>query len=71
MNIGYLRRDDDCHWYLVPEDKIMDFDALLDRLPGDYLDAPELFNKFEEEFGEYRIDGYYNIKCVIEEESYE
>lgn len=64
---GKLRRDDDCHWYLVPESQLEAFDAAMEKIEGEeYLDAADDFDAFELEFGEFRIDGVEDLKVLIQ-----
>ena len=61
MKIGKLRTDEDCHWYLIPDDKVKRFDKImhemeqLDHLVGEeYSDwEDEFINRFER----YRLPG--------------
>ena len=58
MKFGYLRQDPDCHWYVVPEDQIEEFDLLLEKIEGkEYLEAEDDFAEFDQKFGELRRDG--------------
>lgn len=68
FTIGYLRQDDDCHWYTVPYDKIEEFDNLMDKMyenarNGDY----ETEFEFNDRFGKYTVGGSLNnIKIIME-----
>jgi hypothetical protein len=68
---GYLREDDDGHWYLIPEDKVQRFRELMDKL----VDLQWVMNEeWEEtndavinEFDEYRLSGGpYDLKIQME-----
>lgn len=70
MKFGYLRQDDDCHWYLVPEDKVEDFDKMKTKIEEClmYTSAwDDLVCQFWSAYNDYRIDGYRNFKVVMEE----
>ena len=64
---GELRQDDSSHWYLVPDDRLKDFDAAMEQIEGqEYMDAPDAFDAFISEFDDYRIDGGpYNLKVLM------
>ena len=63
---GEFRRDEDSHWYLIPDDLLKMFDDAREVLDGlDYMDNTRLFDRFEQKFGEYRVDGPYEYKVVI------
>lgn len=69
--IGFLRKDDCSHWYLLPTLFIADFDETLAKMSGmRYIDDPSLFDMFEEFYGKYRIDNPFKIKCIIDHEYY-
>jgi len=60
MEYGYLRQDESSHWYLVPSDKVGDFDALTSQIERyeEYTDKwGELVNKFIDDFDKYRTGG--------------
>lgn len=64
-NTGYLRQDEEAHWYFVPLDLIKEFDRLSDEIESaSYLSngsCDELIEQFEEKFGEYRIANPYAV----------
>lgn len=69
MSLGFLRNDDDGHWYLVPSLFIADFDESLEKMKGlEYLDDPSVFDQFEEFFGKYHIDNPEKVKCIIDDD---
>lgn len=62
-----LRIDNDGFVYVIPEDKVMEFDELHDRLPK--VDCPEtyiknmkLFNEYFDKFDKYIVDEQTEIK---------
>lgn len=60
MEYGYLRKDDDGHWYLVPESTINQFDSAMRYIDGceQYSDEWEdAVEDFITEFDEYRLSG--------------
>lgn len=65
---GYIRNDDDGHNYLVPEDKLEQFENLYEALYANYSDpeaqfeAEDAFNDFA---GPFRIDGIEDLKVVL------
>lgn len=64
---GYLRRDDDGHWYFVPELLVQLFDNLSEAMGGlDYLNEPDLFEAFINHFSDCRIDNPFSIKFTKE-----
>ena len=66
MKLGQLRRDDDCHWYLVPLDEVDDFDQMSAEMEGvEYMDKPNLFDEFNNRFGDYRVDGYADFDVLM------
>lgn len=58
--VCYIRRDDDGNFYLVPENKITEFEALENAMqetsPPDevWYDACD---RFERQFAQYRMEG--------------
>jgi len=63
MEFGYLRQDQSCHWYLVPEKFIEGFD----RMTVNDLEDVDDVNEFENRYERFRLGaGYQDIRCVIE-----
>lgn len=63
---GYLRQDDDEHWYLIPEELIENFDSLWDKMTINNLDKlDELNDLFDECYGAYRLRGGYRDLLVV------
>lgn len=58
MKFGYLRKDGDNHWFLIPEALVNQWD----EETGDG-DAPEDYEKWNE----YREDGVKDLKIVMPE----
>jgi len=68
MKTGYLRQDESGHWYLVPTEEIVEFDAIV----VDIIEARphsdewyDLIDEFSENFSQYRTDGYGNKEVII------
>ena len=66
---GYLRQDDDDHWYLVPEDFCNNFDNMINQIynSDDDWDRKEyLISLFVEAFNKYRLSGgYRDLKILM------
>jgi len=58
-----LLQDNDGHWYLVPEAKIVKFESAL-ALNPDADEGWEAFNEFEQ----YRVDGPHRVRILAWEE---
>ena len=69
IRLGYLRQDDDCHWYCVPEDQVEEFDNLLNKCFGkDYDDCYKDYDLFNEKFAHLMLDGgVENVKVIVEQ----
>lgn len=69
---GYLREDNDCHKYIIPEGLIEDFSILNSKLDGvDWMDGIDDYEEFEKRFGEYRVEGrLYDLKIVMEDNDF-
>jgi len=52
-------QDSDGDWYWIPKNKVSEFDKAVNELSNieDYMDNPDVFDKFEEDFGHYRTGG--------------
>lgn len=51
-------QDDDGHWYWIPDDKLESFKAQLSEIEGKYyMDDPDKFDRFNDEFEVYRTGG--------------
>lgn len=72
-NLGYLRTDDDSHWYLLPENLVEDFDKNLKELEQCEEDTEkweETIDNFVAEFDKYRLSGGIGyLKVLIEDEN--
>lgn len=53
MKIGFLRQDDDCHWYLIPTELLQEFDNLFNLINID----DNLCDDFNDKFDKYRLSG--------------
>lgn len=52
------RQDGDGHWYWIPNELLSDFGKVLKRIEGkDYMDCPDDFDSFSEDFDIYRTLG--------------
>ena len=70
LKFGYLRQDDDSHWYLVSEDVIKNFDNILNQIEeeSDFEKREELIDLFIETFDGYRLSGgCYDLKIQMED----
>ena len=73
MKYGYIRNDDDGHNYLVPEEKIAEFDKAMSAIEeSEYrFDDPkqwDLENDFNNKFWQYSCDGLSDFKVVMPDE---
>lgn len=72
LKFGYLRHDDSCHDYVIPEDEIKEFDALMDRFyeaPADEDEWYDICDEIDNRFGKYRVDGeLQDMRIVLDEE---
>ena len=51
-------RDDDSHWYWIPDDMVDDFNKRIKALAGlQYSDDPDAFDEFESKYDQYRTGG--------------
>lgn len=67
---GYLKKDDDGHWYLVPEDLCEQFDQLTEAMEGmDWMEVgtSDECEQFNNAFGEYMIDGPYGLRIEMDQ----
>ena len=67
---GYLRQDQD-HWYLVPEDLVKRFDyvsRVIEDDEGTVSDDDDMIKLFISEFSKYRLSGgCYDLKIPMED----
>lgn len=67
MKFGYLRHDDDAHWYLVPAEDIDRFDSLM-RESYEVEPHSDRWYDICDEISEFpRCDDPQSVKCVVEE----
>jgi hypothetical protein len=69
MKYGKLRQDEDSHWYLLPEEIVKNFSAMMDKiyLENDWEKKDLLIDFFIEAFGQYRLlGGIQDLKVLIE-----
>lgn len=58
MNKIKKLQDCDGHWYWIPLDLVEKFEAYIKNLAGlDYMDDPDLFELFDDNFAEFRTLG--------------
>lgn len=51
-------QDNDGHWYWISNDKFLQFNKDLEAITGiEYMDNPDAFDKFEEDYGVYATGG--------------
>ena len=68
MKFGYLRRDDDGHYYLIPEDYVAEFDERWEEVQEADEDDWDIETQFIDDWGDYRVDGdYADYKVVMPE----
>ena len=66
---GYLRQDDDGHWYLIPEEMIKNFSNLEEQIENeeDWEKKDFLISLFIEAFDTYRLSGgYQDLRISME-----
>lgn len=63
---GYLRQDDDGHWFLVPVSEIDAFREALELVYTGY-EPIEVVSDFNERFGKYRLYGMYDSIFTLQE----
>jgi hypothetical protein len=68
IKYGYLRRDQDSHWYLIPEELIEEFDSDYDKLYEQYPeDYRKLLNEWNDKWWKYAMgESPYSLKVVID-----
>lgn len=70
---GYFRQDDSGHWYLIPEEHVKDYDKLNEYLQdGAGFENNAFYDacaEFDQKFGEFKIDGPYDlkVKTIVED----
>lgn len=64
---GYLRKDDDGHWYLVPDGAVKEFDQAMRRVDDarTWRTRDEAISDFITSFDQYRYSGSIGILKVI------
>ncbi len=63
---GYLRKDDDGHWYLVPEDIVADFDAAMEAVLSEPSWDNPAIDDFVNRFDSYRLrDSIRSLRVVM------
>lgn len=67
MKFGYLRSDDDGHWYLIPEADVEKFDALMRESYDVGTDTDRWYEICDEISAFPMCDSPEGVKCVIEE----
>ena len=68
MKFGYLRQDESSHWYLVPEELIGEYDALIEEMGDSWEDDDDLCIDYIDKYGEYMLGGaIQHLKVVMEE----
>ncbi len=62
---GYLRQDDDGHWFLVPANEIDAFREALELACADYAHIEDVA-EFNNRFRKYRLcDSIHNLEITI------
>ena len=56
---GYLRQDEDSHWYLIPQEYLRLFEKQMENISVEYdeIKREDLINEFIDNFEEYRLSG--------------
>ena len=70
MLFGYLRQDDSCHNYIIPEILIESFDAFnleIEKAEEESDVWYYVIEKFESMYGKYRVDDISNRKILMED----
>ena len=70
MKIGYFRKDDSLHEYIITEDEIKRFDEIMFDLEQNIVedDYYDLCDEIDEKFGKYRVEGeLYSKKIILED----
>ena len=71
MKIGRLRRDDSAHWYLIPIEKVVTFDKLVEKwddLDEDSDAYQDICDEFDNVYGQYALGGGpYELSIIIPE----
>jgi len=60
LKFGYLRKDDDCHDYVVPEEEVEAFDELIEKIESTKWMSDEwnkLINEFNDKYWRYNLGG--------------
>lgn len=69
MKTGYLRQDDEGHWYLMSEKDCLEFDILSARIDisDEFEELEDLNFDFDMKFGKYRLNGGpFDIEAIME-----
>lgn len=69
IKIGRIKQDINDHNYLVPDEKVNEFDASIKEIDETecYTDLwYSLNDSFMESFGQYEIDGFEDLKILME-----
>lgn len=67
MLYGQLRRDEDCHWFLIPESVLDEFDELFSEI--EYAETDEELNHLYgmvSKFWQYRINDPFDLRIPLE-----
>ena len=71
MRTGYLRQDDDGHWYAIPADLVKEFDHSLNEITSTIEDSDDWYvavNTFSHIFSRYMTGGGYDhIEIILPE----
>ena len=73
IEFGKLRKDNDGHWYLIPENKVDQFDKKLYEIrklslsySGDSQLYRKLYNEFDDMYDRHIIPGFGHLKVLME-----
>lgn len=70
VELGKLRQDEDCHWYLIPNSKIKRFDKIVHTMEHEKL-SEDAYSDWEDEltncFDRFRLPGGpWKLDVIIE-----
>ena len=71
MRTGYLRQDDDGHWYAIPVELVSKFDHMMDEISSTESETDEWYeaiDEFSRVFSKYMTGGGYDhIEIILPE----
>jgi len=71
LRLGKLRQDDSSHWYVIPEELVEEYEKIsmdIDKAKDHSDEWYDLIDRYDSNYGQYRLDGgIYDLKVIIEE----